>query len=87
MPSLHFATSLMAAHILTEAGPVSGAVGWTYLSLLGLALVYLGEHYAIDLVAGALLTETVRRAAPRLTPAARMFSRTVHALEARGAVT
>ena len=30
MPSLHFATSLMAAHLLTEAGPVEGAVGWTY---------------------------------------------------------
>ena len=29
MPSLHFATSLMAAHLLSEVGPVAGAVGWT----------------------------------------------------------
>jgi hypothetical protein len=87
MPSLHFATSLMAAHILSEVGPVSGAVGWTYLSLLGLALVYLGEHYAIDLVAGAVLTETVRRVAPRVAPAAQVMSRAVQAIEARGVVT
>ena len=68
MPSLHFATSLMAAHLLSEVGPVAGAVGWTYAGLLGLALVYLGEHYAIDLVGGALLAEAVQRGAPRATP-------------------
>jgi membrane-associated phospholipid phosphatase len=63
MPSLHFATSLMAAHLLSEVGPVAGAVGWTYAAMLGLALVYLGEHYASDLIAGAALTETVRAGA------------------------
>jgi membrane-associated phospholipid phosphatase len=63
MPSLHFATSLMAAHLLSEVGPVAGAVGWGYASMLGLALVYLGEHYAADLIAGAALTEGVRVAA------------------------
>ena len=30
MPSLHFATSVMAAHLLAETGPVAGAVGWAY---------------------------------------------------------
>jgi PAP2 superfamily len=64
MPSLHFATSLMAAHLLSEAGPVEGAVGWTYALTLGFALVYLGEHYLIDLLVGATLTESVRAAAP-----------------------
>ena len=49
MPSLHFATSLMAAHLLSEVDPVAGAVGWTYAGTLGLALVYLGEHYVVDL--------------------------------------
>src|SRR5436309_13068447 len=80
MPSLHFATSLMGAHLLSDVGPVSGAVGWTYASLLGLALVYLGEHYAVDLIAGAVLTETIRSAAPRLAPAIGRFSRVVKAL-------
>jgi hypothetical protein len=64
MPSLHFATSLQAAHLLSEAGPVEGAIGWTYALTLGFALVYLGEHYLIDLLVGATLTESVRAAAP-----------------------
>jgi hypothetical protein len=83
MPSLHFATSLMAAHLLSEVDPVAGAVGWTYASMLGLALVYLGEHYAIDLVAGAALTESVRAAAPRLGPVARLLSSAIQALQVR----
>jgi membrane-associated phospholipid phosphatase len=71
MPSLHFATSVMAAHLLSEVGPVAGALGWSYAGTLGLALVYLGEHYAADLVAGAALAEGVRHAAPRAEPLAR----------------
>jgi PAP2 superfamily len=67
MPSLHFATSLMAAHVLGEVGPLAGLVGWSYAALLALALVYLGEHYAIDLIAGAALAEAVQLGAPRAT--------------------
>jgi hypothetical protein len=78
MPSLHFATSLMGAHLLSEVGPVAGAVGWAYALILGMALVYLGEHYAADLLGGAALAEAVRAGAPPLTPAAR---RIVGALE------
>jgi membrane-associated phospholipid phosphatase len=85
MPSLHFATSLMGARLLSEVGPVAGAVGWTYASLLGLALVYLGEHYAIDLIAGGALAESVRRAAPRLAPTARVLTRELAMLQARAA--
>jgi membrane-associated phospholipid phosphatase len=85
MPSLHFATSLMAAHLLSELGPVPGAVGWTYAITLGLALVYLGEHYAVDLIGGAVLAESVRFAAPRLTPLYRRVSALLQALEARAA--
>jgi membrane-associated phospholipid phosphatase len=82
MPSLHFATSLMAARVLSEAGPVEGAIGWTYALTLGFALVYLGEHYVVDLIAGASLAEGVRRGAPLLAPAARAVSRSVQRLEA-----
>lgn len=81
MPSLHFATSLMAARVLADVGPVQGAVGWTYALTLGFALVYLGEHYVIDLLAGATLAEGVRRAAPAIAPAARALSRGVQRLE------
>ena len=83
MPSLHFATSLMAAHLLSEVGPVAGAVGWSYAGLLGLALVYLGEHYAIDLIAGAALAEAVRTGAPRVAPLNRRLSSLLQAVEAR----
>jgi membrane-associated phospholipid phosphatase len=82
MPSLHFATSLMAARVLAEVGPVPGAVGWTYALTLGFALVYLGEHYVIDLLAGATLAEGVRRAAPAFAPAARSLSRGIQRLGA-----
>lgn len=83
MPSLHFATSVMAARILSETGRVAGTLGWVYAGTLGVALVYLGEHYVIDLVAGAALAEGVRRAAGPLEAPARAIARAVAALEAR----
>ena len=64
MPSLHFATSLAAGISLAEAGRVEGAVGLGYAATLGFALVYLGEHYVTDLLAGAALVAGVRRADP-----------------------
>jgi membrane-associated phospholipid phosphatase len=81
MPSLHFATSLMGAHLLSEVGPVAGAAGWTYAALLALALVYLGEHYAVDLIAGAALAESVRAGAPRATPLVRTVLRGLGSLQ------
>src|SRR6185295_2129010 len=49
MPSLHFATSVQPAHVLSETGALAGAVGRAYPSTLGVALVYLGVHYLVDL--------------------------------------
>jgi membrane-associated phospholipid phosphatase len=85
MPSLHFATSLMGAHLLTEVGPVAGAVGWGYVALLGLSLVYLGEHYAVDLLGGAALAESVRVKAPKVAPLAGSVVRGLEALGYRAA--
>jgi hypothetical protein len=82
MPSLHFATSLMAALLLAEVGVLPGALGFAYLITLGFALVYLGEHYAIDLLAGAALTGAVRRLAPHAAPLAARVTRALGALEA-----
>lgn len=81
MPSLHFATSVMAAHLLDEVGPGHGAVGFAYAGTLGVALVYLGEHYVIDLLAGLALTEGVRRAAPHAAPALSWAGRLIQRLE------
>jgi hypothetical protein len=83
MPSLHFATSVMAAHQLSETGPVAGLVGWLYTATLGVALVYLGEHYVVDLAAGLALTEGIRAATPATQPLLARVSACVQALEAR----
>ena len=82
MPSLHFATSLMAALLLAETGVVPGALGASYAATLGFALVYLGEHYAVDLLGGAALTAAVYRLGPRAGPALGRAGRAIAALEA-----
>jgi hypothetical protein len=83
MPSLHFATSVTAAHVLAETGSRAARLGWAYAMVLGVALVYLGEHYVVDLVAGLALAEGVRAAAPAAAPAARRVSTAVQAIESR----
>jgi membrane-associated phospholipid phosphatase len=80
MPSLHFGTSVMAAHVLGEVGRKEAAIGWTYALSLGFALVYLGEHYVTDLVAGFALAEAVRLAAPHVAPAAQSAADAVRRL-------
>ena len=82
MPSLHFATTVTAALLLAEVGVVAGALGWAYAGTLAFALVYLGEHYVVDLIAGAALALLVRRLAPFAAPVATSFGRRVAALEA-----
>jgi membrane-associated phospholipid phosphatase len=83
MPSLHFGTSVMAARILSQAGRGPAALGWGYALTLGFGLVYLGEHYLIDLLAGFALAEGIWRVAPRAEPAIRMIAAAVHRLEPR----
>ena len=83
MPSLHFATSVTAAHVLSDTGRLAGVLGWTYAATLGIALVYLGEHYVVDLAAGLALAETIRTATPAVAPAAKRLSRSLQDLEAK----
>ena len=68
MPSLHFGTSVMAARILSEVGRTPGALGWAYAIALGFGLIYLGEHYVLDLIAGYAVADAVRRAAHPALP-------------------
>jgi membrane-associated phospholipid phosphatase len=81
MPSLHFATSLMAALLLAETGTVEGIAGWAYVGALGFALVYLGEHYVVDLLAGAAIVIAVRRGERYVEPIAQAVSRGLQHLE------
>jgi membrane-associated phospholipid phosphatase len=82
MPSIHIASSAMAAILLTEVGPAEGAPAWSYATVLGFALVYLGEHYVVDLLGGLVLTGIVYRWGPRAAPALRRLGRVVTMLEA-----
>jgi hypothetical protein len=79
MPSLHFATSAMAALLLSETGPIAGALGVGYAGVLGVALVYLGEHYVVDLLAGFALCVAVRGAEPIARRPARRIGRMIAA--------
>jgi membrane-associated phospholipid phosphatase len=81
MPSLHFGTSVAAAHVLGDTGRVAGVLGWVYALTLGFALVYLGEHYVVDLAAGAALAEGVRRSEPRFRGPALAFNTALKRLE------
>lgn len=81
MPSLHFATSVCAALSLAEAGKVEGVLGWGYASTLGFGLVYLGEHYVTDLIAGALLVAAVRQGEALAEPLVQTVNRTLQRLE------
>jgi membrane-associated phospholipid phosphatase len=83
MPSLHFATSVTAARVLWRTGRPAGTLGWTYALTLGTALLYLGEHYVVDLLAGLGLALGVRAGAPALLPLARRVSDAMQALEAQ----
>ena len=83
MPSLHFATSVMAALLLAEVGPVAGALGAAYAATLGFALVYLGEHYVVDLLGGRSARGGRARGWSRArAPLVRRLGRGVAALEA-----
>jgi hypothetical protein len=81
MPSLHFGTSVMAARVLSDVGRGPGALGWTFAASLGFGLVYLGEHYLVDLIAGLALAEAVWRAAPHMEPWAKLLAGGISRLE------
>lgn len=83
MPSLHFATALMAAILLTDTGGrLQAAVGWGYAAALGFSLVYLGEHYVTDLIAGAAVVFLVRRGEPLARPLVGAVNSRLRRLEA-----
>jgi hypothetical protein len=72
---------MVVASALADTGKVAGAVGWAYSLTLGFALVYLGEHYVTDLLAGAGLVVAVRRAEPLAEPIVLEVNRGLRRLE------
>ena len=82
MPSLHFATAVMAAILLSDAGgKVEGTIGWGYAITLGFALVYLGEHYVTDLLAGLAVVGIARKGEPLARPLVRLLNNRLRRLE------
>ena len=82
MPSLHFATAVMAAILLSDAGgKVEGTIGWSYALTLGFALVYLGEHYVTDLIAGAAVVAVARKGEPLARPLVKLLNNRLRRLE------
>lgn len=75
MPSDHIASAAITAMGLSEMGPVYGALGWAYVVLAGFSVVYLGEHYVVDVLAGLALAETIRLAEPVVSPLVRDVAR------------
>ncbi|GAA2116897.1 phosphatase PAP2 family protein [Nocardioides bigeumensis] len=67
MPSLHAGTSILIALFLFSRirSPWRSAV-FVYPTLMSLMLVYFGEHYVIDIVAGGLLAAVVHRLCAKL---------------------
>jgi membrane-associated phospholipid phosphatase len=61
MPSLHQAIATLIALATMRIRPVVAALGWAYAVTMGLALVYTGEHYVVDLFAGVALAWGVWR--------------------------
>ena len=68
MPSLHMSITVLVALMLRRLKATWAWLGWGYAALMGFALVYLGEHYVVDTMAGAVLAVAVWRATRLLAP-------------------
>jgi membrane-associated phospholipid phosphatase len=65
MPSLHMAVTMLIFLWHRRVVPHLAPASLVYCGLMGVALVYLGEHYVVDLIAGILLAVAVERALAR----------------------
>ena len=65
MPSLHMAATLLVAIGAVRAYRRLWPLAAAYTLTMGVSLVYLGEHYVVDLAAGALLALVAWRLAGR----------------------
>ena len=55
MPSIHMAITFLLVFVARRAGPRWTLASLVYSLAMGVALVYLGEHYVVDVVVGMLV--------------------------------
>jgi membrane-associated phospholipid phosphatase len=65
MPSLHMALTVIVALTLAQFGTGWKYFGRAYAAAMGFSLVYLGEHYVIDLAVGSVLAVGAWNLLPR----------------------
>jgi undecaprenyl-diphosphatase len=70
-PSGHAANAFAGAFVLSRALPAAAIVWWTLAGAIAFSRVYLGVHYPLDLIAGAIVGLTCGALAWRLWPARR----------------
>ena len=80
MPSTHTASAAAVALALADVDQRAAAPALAYSLALAFALVYLGEHYVVDVLGGAALAIAVRAAEPAAAPLARRTAGAVEVL-------
>jgi membrane-associated phospholipid phosphatase len=58
MPSIHFAVTFLLVMTSYSFSKRWQIAAWVYAISMGLALVYMGEHYVVDVLAGGAITAT-----------------------------
>jgi membrane-associated phospholipid phosphatase len=56
MPSIHFAFTFLLVWVAMDSGRRWSLLAWFYAISMGTALVYLGEHYVVDVFVGGCIT-------------------------------
>lgn len=56
MPSMHFAITFILVWVARGRGTFWEITAWLYSLSMGAALVYMGEHYIIDIIVGGAVT-------------------------------
>jgi membrane-associated phospholipid phosphatase len=77
MPSDHIASAAITAMGLSEVSAAYGVLGWSYVAAASFAVVYLGEHYVVDVLVGLACAELARRLEPLAAPFVRAVARAV----------
>ena len=83
MPSDAIPAAAVIARSLAQISSAAGAVAWGCTGLLAFTVVYLGEHYVIDVIVGLVLAEAVWQAEPAMLPLVRIGLGVLRELERR----